>query len=64
MEEPTLIMEKELKLLKVKQHQSLSEALVRAVLFEDDDRKVDRLVVRINERADLHEVGTHNCGIC
>lgn len=51
-----------LKLLKSEPHQSLSEKLIRTVIFSDDEDKVDSLVARINSRASLVAVdGKNDC---
>lgn len=54
----------QLKLVKTKPRESLAEELIRAVILGEDNSKIDKLVARINRRADLTAVGTHKCGLC
>jgi len=54
----------QLKLVKTKARESLPEELIRAVIFCEDSSKIDKLVARINLRADLTAAGTHKCGLC
>jgi hypothetical protein len=63
MESFILVKKAELKLLKSKRHHSLSEELVRAVIFDEDDNKIDDLVNRINRRAELYAVDTHKLAL-
>ena len=49
-----------LKLVSSKKDQPLSEALIRAVIFEDDEDKVEQVLARLNLRANLREVEDKN----